>query len=68
LPDFCWYNLPKWVKIIRNVNEICQTAVKYTAIELLNDNSKIFILSKIYQKWRFWYENIPSGNPENNPT
>jgi hypothetical protein len=63
LPDLSWYNIPKREKYtnfpqaIPNGYEIYQMAVKST-------KSPVAIPSKIYQNFYFWFENIPSGNPE----
>jgi hypothetical protein len=62
LPDFSWYNIPKREKISNDE--------KYTKREYTISNAhKIYQQFPIqdppknYQKWDFWFENIPSGNP-----
>jgi hypothetical protein len=69
LPDFPWYNMPKWEKIY-------QMATIYTKwIKNMPNGRKIFRmvtkftitplprLSKMCQNWDFGFENIQSGNP-----
>jgi hypothetical protein len=57
LPDFSWYSKPKWQKISK-------LAGKYTEWPLNIPTSSVARPSKIYPNWHFWFENIPSGNPE----
>jgi hypothetical protein len=57
LPDFSLYSIPKVVKKY-------QMAVKYTKRPQNIPTSSIARPSKIYPDWDFWFENIPSGNPD----
>jgi hypothetical protein len=59
LPDFSWYNLPKWEKIY-------QMTTKFTKCPINIQKSSIRRTSKIYPNLAFWFENIPSGNPGEN--
>jgi hypothetical protein len=48
------HKVTKWPYNIPNGSKIVAMAVKYTNI----------FHSKTYPKWDFWYEKIPSGNPD----
>jgi hypothetical protein len=68
LPDLC--KKTKSRKIYQNGHKPTRLPKKYTAIKIPNGHEvptpkfSIPRPSKIYQKWHFWPENIPSGNPE----
>jgi predicted secreted protein len=60
LPDFSKYDIPKQGKIYQNY----QTTITHAKWP---KNIQIFSIprpSKIYLNWDFWFENIPSGNPD----
>jgi hypothetical protein len=61
-------------KIYRNDHKMYQASIKYTKgryIDLVAKKLRKFFVarhSKIYPNWDFWFENIPSGNPEGSST
>jgi hypothetical protein len=70
LPDISWYNIPKrgniyqinikygkWPQNIPNSHKIGLMAINYTNIF----HCKAL---QIDPNWYFWFENIPSGNPD----
>jgi hypothetical protein len=70
LPDFSWHNIPKWGKIYQIAtklpkgHKIYQMAVVYSKSPLNTPTFSIQRPSNIYPNWDFWFENIPSGNPD----
>jgi hypothetical protein len=70
LPDFSWHNAPKRGEIYqttRNLTSylnIYQIVIMHSKWALNIPTFSIQIPSKIYPNWDFWYENIPSGNPD----
>jgi hypothetical protein len=50
-----------------NGHEIYQMAVIYSKWPWNMSTVSIPRATKIYPKWDFWFENIPSGNPDHDP-
>jgi hypothetical protein len=70
LPDLFWYNIPRRKKL-PNYHKIYQMSIKYTALQqnipkgpLNIPTTSIARPSKIYPNLDYWFENIPSGDPE----
>jgi hypothetical protein len=70
LPDFSWHNIPKQGKIsqtapkLPNSHNIYEMAVIYFKWPHNVPTFSIPRPSKIDPNWDFWYENMPSGNPD----
>jgi hypothetical protein len=68
LPDFSWYNKPKWEKYTKMATKITfGHSIHQNGTKIPNDHEiHQSFPSKALQKcpnWHFLYENIPSGNP-----
>jgi hypothetical protein len=62
LPDFSWYNVPKFGKNIPNDYKICQISVKVPNAHLKYQHLD-FQAFQYFKNCLFWCTNIPSGNP-----
>jgi hypothetical protein len=74
MPEFYWYKkpkrkilgIPKWPQKYQKVMKFTQMAIKYQMPKntYLHQNFPSQGLPKFYNICIFWYENIPSGNPD----
>jgi hypothetical protein len=65
LPDFSWYNIPKWGKIYKmtaklpNAHEMYPMVIKYYKWPENITTFSIARFSEIYPNWDFWSEKKP---------
>jgi uncharacterized protein (DUF2249 family) len=70
LPDFSWHNIPNGEEIYQiatklpNGHKIYQMSRVYSKCPQNISNFSIPRPSNIYPNWYFWFENLPSGNPD----